>query len=126
MSAEFVLAASPIRYWWPVKVRIPDPETAGAILERSLEILFEAEDQDEAIERQELYATLRSQRDRVEHERRQLFRVCKDWKGVVDPDRRPVPFTEDNFRQALQQSWFRAGVYAAYADSLNGEAAQGN
>ncbi len=32
---KFVLASSP-RYWWPVKVRIPDPANAGKVMDRGL------------------------------------------------------------------------------------------
>ena len=108
------------QYWWPVTVRVPDPENAGQILEQEFEMLFEPEDQDTALDAQEEYASLTSPRERVEHERDQLLRVCKNWRGL-DGD---LPFSEEAFRQALKKSWFRTGVYAAYGQSLNGEAAR--
>ncbi|WP_319496323.1 hypothetical protein [uncultured Cohaesibacter sp.] len=107
-------------YWWPVKVRVPDPENAGKIIEQELEILFEPEDQDTALNAQEEYASLMTPRERIEHERDQLLRVCKNWRGL-DGD---LPFSEAAFRQALTKSWFRIGVYSAYGQSLNGEAAR--
>lgn len=126
MALQFVLAPEPVRYWWPVTVRLPDPENPGAILERKLKVLFQAESQDEAFAHQEGYAKLKTARERLEHERSQLLRVCKDWSDVVDADKRPVEFNEKNFRAALQQSWFRTGVHRAYAESLNSEAQAGN
>ena len=29
------------QYWWPVTVRVPDPENAGQILEQEFEMQFE-------------------------------------------------------------------------------------
>ncbi|MBW8283320.1 MAG: hypothetical protein K0M55_06940 [Rhizobium sp.] len=125
MSQQFVVGEV-VRYWWPVIVRIPDPEKAGQVLERKFEILFEPEDQDTAVETQLEYSAIASLKDRIEHERQQLLRVAKDWKGVLDKNRQPVLFSEENFRAALQQSWFRIGVNTALAESLAGQARLGN
>lgn len=123
---KFVLEASR-RYWWPVKVRVPDPETAGKILEQTLKIQFEPKGRDESLSAQEVYENLHTAKERAEHEHAQLLEVCKAWDDVVDGDKSAVAFSEENFRAALQQSWFRTAVYQAYADSLNGnEARLGN
>jgi len=122
---KFVLAAA-VSYWWPVTVRIPDPENAGAVIEQKLKVLFEPEDQDAALEQAEIYAGLATPKERAEHEHRQLARVVRGWDDVIDEEKKPVPFTEDNFRAALQQRWFRDGLYRGYAESLNGEARLGN
>ena len=37
---QFKLAKT-YRYWWPVTVQIPDPETPGKIIEQQLKIEFE-------------------------------------------------------------------------------------
>ncbi|WP_319414417.1 hypothetical protein [uncultured Cohaesibacter sp.] len=108
------------QYWWPVTVRVPDPENAGKILEQEFEMLFEPEDQDTSINEAEKYVSLTTQRERVNHERDQLLRVCKNWRGL-DGD---LPFTEKAFRKALNKSWVRIAIYQAYAQSLNGEAAR--
>lgn len=123
---EFVLSDEPVRYWWPVAVNIPHPDNPGEILRQDLEMLFEAEEQDAAVRRQEEYAALTTNADRVEAEKLHLLEVCRNWRGVVDKDRSPVPFNEENLRRALQRSWFRIGVYAAQTESLNGKAARKN
>ncbi|WP_174800680.1 hypothetical protein [Martelella limonii] len=112
------------RYWWPVKVRMPDTENPGKFVTYELEIQFEAESQDRAMERLEAAAKLTSPRERMEHERKHLFEVCKDWRGVEDEDGHTWTFSPDNFRRAINQSWFRQAIYTAYAESLNGEEAR--
>lgn len=123
---EFVLADEPIRYWWPVIVNIPHPTEPGTILEQNLQVLFEAEEQDAAVARQEAFLLLTSNAERVEAEKNHLLASIHDWKGVVAKDKTQVPFSKDNLRRALQQSWFRIGVYNAQAESLNGQAARKN
>lgn len=120
---KFVLETTH-RYWWPVKVRIPDPEVAGKIIEQTLKIQFEPKGRDEALASDEVYRELTTAKDRADHEQKQLMDVCKGWDDVVDADKSAVAFTEENFRLALQQSWFRTAVYQAYADSLNGQEAR--
>lgn len=122
---HYVLAAT-VSYWWPVVVRIPDPNVAGAIIEQKLKVLFEPEEQDAAIEQAEIYAALPTVKARADHERDQLLRVVKDWDDVVTAEKHTVPFSEENFRAALQRKWFRDGVYRAYSESLNGDARLGN
>ena len=123
---KFKLTDKP-RYWWPVTVRVPDPENAGAILEQKLKVLFEPQDREEAMAASEAYAKLTSARDKADHEHHQLLAVVKNWDEVEDDDKNPVSFTPEIFMAAVKQSWFRTGVYAAYADSLSGiEARLGN
>ena len=123
---NFVLATAPVRYWWPVEVDIPDPENPGRYRRQHLKMLFEAESQDDALNRDEALALLETTRERIEHERNRLLAVCKSWDDVIGDDKTPVPFTEENFLSALQHSWFRTGVYRAYLDSISGRAALGN
>jgi len=120
---KFVLETT-YRYWWPVKVRIPDPETAGKILEQTLKIQFEPQGRDEALAAQELYDSLPTVKERADHEHAQLLLVCQNWDDVVAKDGGAISFTAENFQSALQRSWFRTAVYQAYADSLNGQEAR--
>jgi hypothetical protein len=125
-ALKFKMSDKP-RYWWPVVVRTPDPENAGKVIEQKLKVLFEPQDRDEAVAAAEAYAKLTSPREKAEHEHLQLLAVVKNWDEVEDDDKNPVPFSPEIFLAAVQQSWFRTGVYAAYADSLNGiEARLGN
>ena len=119
---RFKLAAS-YRYWWPVIVRIPDPENPGQFVEQEFKLELEPLSRDEALASQEALVRLRTDREVIDHEIDQTLRVVRNWEGVVD-EQGTVPFSEDAMRQALQHSWFRNAVARAIADSLNGEAAR--
>lgn len=118
---KFVLAKTH-RYWWPVTIRVPDPENAGAFLEQKLRVQFEPLPRDEALAMQEEGAKLKSLREMTDHEIGQFRQVVRNWDGVEDQDGNVVPFSPDLLVQALQQSWFRDGLSAALKESLNGEA----
>lgn len=106
-------------FWWPVRVRVPDPDKAGEVLTQTLEMKFAPQDQDEVLAQQETYNKLRTARERVDHEREQLQKICLDWRGLEgDP-----PFNAENFAKAIGKAWFRQAVYEAYSDSLSGTAA---
>lgn len=120
---KFVLGKSD-RYWWPVVVRVPDPDRAGQTVDLKLEILLEPKDQDAAMEDTERLAGIVNIRERASAERAVLTDVCKDWRDVVDEDGKPVPFSTDALDAALQKSWFRIGLLRAYGESLSGEAAR--
>lgn len=115
------------RYWWPVIVRIPDEHNAGKMVEQQLKVLLEPQPREQAVAAAETYSKLKTARAQADHEHDQLIAVVKNWDEAEDQDKNPIPFTEANFRQALQHTWFRVGVYNAYTDSLNGiEARVGN
>ncbi|WCK69928.1 hypothetical protein G6L96_009000 [Agrobacterium tumefaciens] len=120
---KFVLADT-YSYWWPVIIRAPHPDEPGKILERTLKVQFEPQPREDAIAAQEIYVTLKTQRERDAHEAQQLKAVCKNWDDVVDADGGAVAFTPDNIAKALEIGWFRSGVYRAYTESLNGEEAR--
>lgn len=117
---EFVLAESD-RYWWPVEVRVPDPENAGKIIVQEFEMQFEPLGRSEAIKQQKIYEALTDPQERVDHEHEQLRNVCKNWRSRKDPTKQPAPFTEENFNKALEKAWFRTGVYRALNDSQWGD-----
>ncbi|PZO64605.1 MAG: hypothetical protein DI498_10990 [Paracoccus denitrificans] len=112
------------RYWWPVTVRVPDPDNAGGFIEQQLKLQFEPQPRDEAIAAQEHLATLKTVREAVDHEVAQTLRAVRNWDGVVDEAGDPVTFSTSAFEAALQHSWFRNAVSQAIADSLNGEEAR--
>lgn len=112
------------RYWWPVTVRLPDPEQPGVILEQELKIQFEPLGRDEQLAVQAEAAKLQTMEALVEHETRQALRIVKNWDGVVDDDGLPIPFSPELFSQAMQQSWFRLAVQEALNSSLAGEKAR--
>lgn len=123
---QFKLAKT-YRYWWPVTVQIPDPETPGKIIEQQLKIEFEPMAQADLTTAQEESAKLKTLREVTDHGIRQIKRVICNWDGVVDDDGKPVPFTAEALEQALQHAWFRTGINKALSESQNGEEArQGN
>lgn len=120
---KFVLAETP-RYWWPVTVRVPSRETVGEVAEQRFEILFEPQGQDEALAAAEAIAAAGSPRAIAALERDHLHTLCKDWRGVIDDAGGEVPFSAEFLEQAAAMPWFRRAVFAAYRESLAGEAAR--
>lgn len=107
-------------FWWPVTVRIPDPEKAGKIIEQTFEALLCPETQGDAIAADEAVDTLATIRDRADYDRTRLSRIVRDWRGVVDDAGKSVPMTPATFDVALGHSWFRAALWTAYRDALSG------
>src|SRR5690606_18254801 len=94
----------------------------GEFLKQTFKVEFEAEDRDEAIARNEEWAAL-PPKERIRREDDQLRKVVKNWDDVTGADgKTPVSFSAEAFEQGLRHSWFRIGLYRAYAESLNGEA----
>lgn len=112
------------RYWWPVTVRIPDPETAGTYLEQSLKIQFEPLPREEQLMASEATLKLKTARELYEHEIATARRVVRNWDGVVDEAGDPVPFSPELLESSLQQTWFRKAVNDALNASMNGEEAR--
>lgn len=120
---QFKLAET-YRYWWPVTVRVPDPDNAGKILEQKFRALFEPMDREEQMAEAEKAAGLKTMRDLVDHEIDTALRVVKGWDGVVGEDGALVVFSADLLKQALRHSWFRDALQVALKESLAGEAAR--
>lgn len=110
-------------YWWPVKVRMPDPDPkrAGNVQEFSFKAQFEAigtEEADALIA--EVNALPLNERSARQHDL--LLRVTKDWnEDVIDNDKAPFPFSEDALRELLDMGWFAAGMWRAWGDSQRAE-----
>lgn len=120
---QFKLAET-YRYWWPVTVRVPDPDNAGQILKQKFRVLFEPLDREEQLAESERAAGLKTMRDLVDHEIQNALRVVKNWDDVIGDGGEIVPFSEDKLRQALRHSWFRDGIQTALKESLSGEEAR--
>ena len=117
---KFVLSKTH-RYWWPVTIRLPDPENAGNLIEQKLRMLFEPLPRDQEIRENEGAKTLTTLREIVDFEIARYLDVVRDWDGVVDDNGAVVPFSVERLEMALQFSWFRTGVKAAFDVSVNGE-----
>jgi hypothetical protein len=122
---KFVLTTKHF-YWWPVTVAVPHPDQkrAGEMLEMTFKLQFESLPRDEA---KALYEQARAlpAAEAEAQSHADLLRVVKDWdEDVVDDAGRPVPFSAEALQQLLQISWYRLGVYRAWAASQVGEAAR--
>ena len=123
---KFTLVENPT-FWWPVTVRVPDPEAPGKTVSQDLRVQFAPKTRDEEIALQEKFAALTSERDRADAEIANWLDIVKGWDGVVDGNGNPVPFSAEALRAALQRSWFRVGLGEAFTASAFGlEAKRGN
>lgn len=124
---KFVLAKTNL-YWWPITVRVPDPDAPGKIIEQVLKVQFEPRDEEEVVAEQERIYAIANPIERLAAEREFLAGLVKDWGDVLGEDQEtPVPFSVELFDQALRQPTFRAGVWAGYYGSRSGkEATLGN
>ncbi|MCV0424669.1 MAG: hypothetical protein K5905_04290 [Roseibium sp.] len=109
------------QFWWPVTVRMPDPEKAGAIIEQKFEALFEAMSDTKAKEMDAAFAGLETDEDRKVHEHDVIREVFKNWRGVIAEDGKDQVFTPDVLERCINHSWFRVGVYEAYAKAMRAE-----
>ncbi len=115
---KFVLSKKHL-YWWPVTVSVPNPDRdrAGEMVEMTFRMRFEALPRDEALALQERAAGAEGSAHA------DMMRVVQGWDDdVVDDDGKAVPFSAEALQQLLQISWYRLGVYRAWAASLVGEA----
>lgn len=120
---KFALVENPI-VWWPVTVRVPDQDRPGKVVEQKLKMQFVIRDRDELLERQDYYATLSSDRERIETEAQDMLEIVRGWDDVVDGNGNPVAFSPEMLRAAWKWTWFRLGVHAAMAEIVLGKEAQ--
>lgn len=121
---KFALLAS-YAYWWPLVVRIPDPEAPGKFIDVSYEIRLEPQDQDEALAVNEKIDSLPTLQERTRAEFDYARDICVDWRSAPGGEGHEVPpFNEANFRAAWQKVWFRTAFHRALAESMGGQAAR--
>ncbi|MER9851249.1 hypothetical protein NKJ55_28815 [Mesorhizobium sp. M0106] len=120
---KFVLVKEYV-YWWPVKIELPDPENPGKWKIMSYTHQFVGVDEDEAIALGKEIEALATPEEKKAREHDLLIKASRGWRDVVDEERNPVEYSEEVFRQALQQTWYRVGLYSAYANSLASPAAR--
>ncbi|WP_323005682.1 hypothetical protein [Pseudorhodobacter sp.] len=120
---QFKLSKS-YRYWWPVTVRLPDPDKAGAIIEQQFDAQFAPLPREDMLAAQEASAKLTTLRALTDHEAAQVARIVKSWRGIVDDAGNDVPFTPELLQAALQQPWFNKAINEALTKSMNGEEAR--
>ena len=123
---KFTLVEAPT-FWWPVTVRVPDPEAPGKTIAQDLRVQFVPKTRDEEIALNEAFASLKTDRERAAAEIANWLDIVKGWDGVVDGNGNPVAFSKETLRAALQWQWFRSALSKAFTDSAFGlEAQRGN
>lgn len=114
------------RYWWPIKVRIPnpDPRRAGQFIEQTFKAEFRAMPTDEAHDVLEEIAKLEGDA-RAERQNDLLKRVVVGWDDdVVDDREEPIPFSGDVLAELLTNVWVVAAFYRAWSTAMTGEGAR--
>lgn len=110
-------------YWWPVKVRMPnpDPRRAGDVQEFAFKVQFEAIGTEEA---DQIFAEGNAlpADERARHQHDLLVRVTKGWnEDIIDEEKQPVEFTEGTLRKLLDMGWFAAALWRAWGESMRSE-----
>ncbi len=121
--AKYIVGKSP-NYWWPVVVRRPDPETAGAIMELHFKALFVPQGQDAALAEMQEIDRISNLRERARADREALASKIADWADLEDAEGKPVPFSRTALLVELEKPEFRTALHMARAQSMNGEEAR--
>lgn len=110
-------------FWWPVKVRMPnpDPRRAGQVVEFQFKVQFEDIGSAEADRiNAEVAALPLQERSARQHEL--LLTTVKNWDSdIVDETGAPVPFSAEMLNQLLNSVWFASGVWRAWGEAQRGE-----
>ena len=109
-------------FWWPVTVRLPDPDHAGGVVEQIFEARFQAVSRERAQELGAAFEALGTQAEREAHEFDMAQEFMIDWRQVEGAGGADVPFSRQEFLRALEYPWFRLAVYSAYTQAMSGEA----
>lgn len=120
---KFVVTSAHL-FWWPVKVRMPnpDPRRAGQVVEYQFKVQFEDIGTTEADEILTEIAAL-PQNERAARQHDLLLRVVKDWdQDIVDEGGAAVPFSDAMLRQLMNNIWFANGMWRAWGDAQRAEA----
>ncbi|UVK45370.1 hypothetical protein BPNPMPFG_000900 [Mesorhizobium sp. AR07] len=111
-------------YWWPIKVKMPHPDKSGLWITETFEMQFASVTSDEAGRIRKELAELRGD-ERTSHEHDQLLNACRDWRGVVDDDKKAIAFDRELLVTMLKAGpWYRQGIYECYGNSLISDAAR--
>ncbi|WP_333822862.1 hypothetical protein [Pinisolibacter sp.] len=104
-------------FWAPVKVAVP-----GEAAPATFEMRFEALSSDEAMALSEaaMAAAGRSLEAGADEEMRQIRRICRDWRDVVDAGGAELPFSEAALDEACRWAWVRTAIIRGYIEAVTG------
>jgi len=122
---KFVLGKSPA-VWWPVTLTMPDPENPGQTVKSVLKVLILPQGQDDYLAEQERIAEIKGARAHARAEREYLASRISgwDWPDMLGDDQKPVQFGPETVATAMQEAWFRQGLWRAIQEVSLGEAAR--
>lgn len=121
----YEFTGQPLRHWWPVTAKVPSTDKPGEVSDQKFEVLFENLGHDEAVALDEELNLAEARRDTSKRSKL-LLRVVKDWKGVVDGEKKEIPFSEATLKALLQLAWVRIGLNKAWVAYQNGNPSLGN
>ncbi|MDQ0454656.1 hypothetical protein [Rhizobium paknamense] len=132
--------------WWPVSVLEPDNDNPGTLKEATFEVELVIRGKDELkpyddqradlinrLPSAEDYATdLRAASDAAtrvraeieDHDRRMFHLMVSNWRGVVDADDQPLPFSPDTLDMALGFDRIRVALNRAYEEAVSNDKAR--
>lgn len=93
-------------FWWPVPVRVPDPEKAGAVTELEFDVQF-LQLSSEAI-------------DGFGADENALMRAAvQNWRKVEDDNDKPIAFSPAGLDRLLASQFVKPALFRAYAEGLS-------
>lgn len=124
--------------WWPVKVSEPDPNKPGKFIEHTFEAELQILDRDESQKADEQRrAMLKQAADdpsdenlaKVEklleaHDQMAFRRVLRNWRGLIDENDQPIPFTDETFVAVMKHDRVRRALNVAYQEAITGDKAR--
>lgn len=93
-------------FWWPVTVRTPDLETAGAVTEMEFDAQF-LQLSPEAIE------------DFGPDENALMQAAVQNWRKIEDDNDKPVAFSRDGLNRLLASQFVKPALFRAYAEGMS-------
>ncbi|SDA39123.1 hypothetical protein [Mesorhizobium qingshengii] len=111
-------------YWWPIKIKMPSSDKSGLWITETFEMEFAAVNSDEVDRILEEIKAMKPE-DQTEHAHDLLLNASRDWRGVVDGDKKAIAFDREMLRAMLKAGpWYRQGIYQSYSASLVSDGAR--
>ncbi|MBO0346044.1 hypothetical protein J0X15_12495 [Roseibium sp. CAU 1637] len=97
-------------FWWPVTVKMPDPDKPGKVLDQSFEAQF-------LMIGSERLAALDGEGG---DQHAVLKEVWTDWRGVEDENGSEAEFSDEARDRCLDYAHVRLALYTAYLEASSG------
>jgi len=132
--------------WWPVSVLQPDTDNPGKLKEETFEVELAIRSKDELKAYDDKRADLVKQmptadefaadvkaasekavaiRKQIEdHDQGMFHLMVTNWRGILDVNDQPLPFTADNLDMALGFDRIRVGLNRAYDEAVSNDKAR--